>query len=81
MDLTALLECVTTLSCVVTQTTSGLIIGVLLFLVAAGLTGVAGAQVRAADSGVGDDDSREPVGDHRLDNGLHLADLQVGRHL
>ncbi len=38
MDLTALLECVTTLSCVVTQTTSGLIIGVLLFLVAAGLT-------------------------------------------
>jgi branched-chain amino acid transport system permease protein len=38
LDLTALLECVTTLSCVVTQTTSGLIIGVLLFLVAAGLT-------------------------------------------
>ncbi len=38
MDLNALLECVTTLSCVVTQTTSGLIIGMLLFLVAAGLT-------------------------------------------
>ncbi len=38
MDLTALLECVSTLSCIVTQTTSGMIIGGLLFLVAAGLT-------------------------------------------
>jgi branched-chain amino acid transport system permease protein len=38
LDLTALGECVVSLSCVVTQTTSGLIIGALLFLVAAGLT-------------------------------------------
>jgi branched-chain amino acid transport system permease protein len=38
MDLDALLDCVTTASCVVTQTTSGLIVGMLLFLVAAGLT-------------------------------------------
>ena len=38
MDLTALGECVASLSCIVTQTTSGLIIGALLFLVAAGLT-------------------------------------------
>ena len=38
MDLTALGECVVSLSCIVTQTTSGLIIGALLFLVAAGLT-------------------------------------------
>ena len=38
MDLTALVECVASLSCIVTQTTSGLIIGALLFLVAAGLT-------------------------------------------
>ena len=38
MDLDALLDCVTTSSCVVTQTTSGLIVGMLLFLVAAGLT-------------------------------------------
>ena len=38
MDLDALLDCVTTSSCVVTQTVSGLIVGMLLFLVAAGLT-------------------------------------------
>lgn len=38
MDLTALTNCLSTVSCVVTQTTSGLIIGMLLFLVAAGLT-------------------------------------------
>lgn len=38
MDLDALLECVTTTSCLVTQTTSGLIVGMLLFMVAAGLT-------------------------------------------
>ena len=38
MDLDALAGCVTSASCVVTQTTSGLIIGMLLFLVAAGLT-------------------------------------------
>jgi branched-chain amino acid transport system permease protein len=38
MDLDALLDCVTTSSCLVTQTTSGLIVGMLLFLVAAGLT-------------------------------------------
>jgi branched-chain amino acid transport system permease protein len=38
MDLTALADCVTTASCLVTQTTSGLIVGMLLFLVAAGLT-------------------------------------------
>jgi branched-chain amino acid transport system permease protein len=38
LDLTALTNCLSTVSCVVTQTTSGLIIGMLLFLVAAGLT-------------------------------------------
>lgn len=38
MDPTALASCLASLSCVVTQTTSGLIIGALLFLVAAGLT-------------------------------------------
>ncbi len=38
MDASALLDCVTTSSCLVTQTTSGLIVGMLLFLVAAGLT-------------------------------------------
>lgn len=38
MDLNALGDCVTTASCLVTQTTSGLIVGLLLFLVAAGLT-------------------------------------------
>ena len=38
MDPVALAECLKTTSCVVTQVTSGLIIGMLLFLVAAGLT-------------------------------------------
>jgi branched-chain amino acid transport system permease protein len=38
LDLAALANCLTTTSCLVTQTTSGLIIGLLLFLVAAGLT-------------------------------------------
>ncbi|KAJ54385.1 ABC transporter permease [Actibacterium mucosum KCTC 23349] len=38
MEPAALLDCLTSLSCVVTQTTSGLIIGMLFFLVAAGLT-------------------------------------------
>lgn len=38
MDFEALLSCVTTASCVVTQTTGGLISGMLLFLVAAGLS-------------------------------------------
>jgi branched-chain amino acid transport system permease protein len=38
MDLDALAGCLSTTSCVVTQTTSGLIVGMLLFLVAAGLT-------------------------------------------
>ncbi|HQT78964.1 MAG TPA: branched-chain amino acid ABC transporter permease, partial [Rhodopila sp.] len=38
MDLDALASCLATTSCVVTQTTSGLIVGMLLFLVAAGLT-------------------------------------------
>ena len=38
MDLDALLGCVTSSSCLVTQTTSGLIVGMLLFMVAAGLT-------------------------------------------
>ncbi|HBK05498.1 MAG TPA: branched-chain amino acid ABC transporter permease [Acetobacteraceae bacterium] len=38
MDLDALLDCVTSSSCLVTQTTSGLIVGMLLFMVAAGLT-------------------------------------------
>src|SRR5580693_6516206 len=38
MDLDALGACLTTSACVVTQTTSGLIVGMLLFLVAAGVT-------------------------------------------
>src|SRR3954464_8651823 len=38
LDLDALTGCLTTSSCLVTQTTSGLIIGMLLFLVAVGLT-------------------------------------------
>lgn len=38
MELGALFTCLTELSCLVTQTTSGLIIGMLFFLVAAGLT-------------------------------------------
>jgi branched-chain amino acid transport system permease protein len=38
LDLAALYNCFTTTSCLITQTTSGLIIGLLLFLVAAGLT-------------------------------------------
>ena len=38
MDPTALLDCVTSLSCIVTQASTGLIVGALLFLVAAGLT-------------------------------------------
>lgn len=38
MELTALGGCLASLSCIVTQSTSGLIIGALLFLVAAGLT-------------------------------------------
>jgi branched-chain amino acid transport system permease protein len=38
LNLDALTECLTSASCLVTQTTSGLIIGMLLFLVAAGLT-------------------------------------------
>lgn len=38
MDPSALASCLASLSCVITQTTSGLIIGALLFLVAAGLT-------------------------------------------
>jgi branched-chain amino acid transport system permease protein len=38
LDPTALLECVTSLSCIVTQASTGLIVGALLFLVAAGLT-------------------------------------------
>ncbi len=38
MDLQALLSCFSTASCVVTQTTGGLISGMLLFLVAAGLS-------------------------------------------
>jgi branched-chain amino acid transport system permease protein len=38
LDLPALYNCLTMTSCLVTQTTSGLIIGLLLFLVAAGLT-------------------------------------------
>ena len=36
MDLDALGACLTTPACLVTQTTSGLIVGMLLFLVAAG---------------------------------------------
>ena len=38
MDPIALYECVTSMSCIVTQTSTGLIVGSLLFLVAAGLT-------------------------------------------
>jgi branched-chain amino acid transport system permease protein len=38
VDLSALANCLISTSCLVTQTTSGLIIGLLLFLVAAGLT-------------------------------------------
>ena len=38
MDLDALMRCVGTTSCVVTQLTSGLIIGMLLFLIASGVT-------------------------------------------
>ncbi len=38
MDPTALIDCLTSLSCIVTQTSTGLIVGALLFLVAAGLT-------------------------------------------
>ncbi len=38
MDLDALTNCLTSAACLVTQTTSGLIIGMLLFLVAVGLT-------------------------------------------
>lgn len=38
MDPTALIECMTSMSCIVTQTSTGLIVGALLFLVAAGLT-------------------------------------------
>jgi len=38
LDPTALFECLSSLSCVVTQTSTGLIVGALLFLVAAGLT-------------------------------------------
>ena len=38
MDPTALLDCVSSLSCIVTQASTGLIVGALLFLVAAGLT-------------------------------------------
>ena len=38
MDLAGLGQCLASLSCVVTQTTSGLIIGLLLFLVAAGVS-------------------------------------------
>ena len=38
MDLTALADCVTSASCLVTQTTSGLIVGMLMFLVAAGVS-------------------------------------------
>lgn len=38
MDLSALFDCLTSVSCVVTQTSTALIVGALLFLVAAGLT-------------------------------------------
>jgi branched-chain amino acid transport system permease protein len=38
LDLLALLDCLSSVSCVVTQTSTGLIVGALLFLVAAGLT-------------------------------------------
>ena len=38
MDFDAIVNCVSSMSCVVTQTTSGLIIGMLLFLIASGVT-------------------------------------------
>ena len=38
MDPIALYECLASMSCIVTQTSTGLIVGSLLFLVAAGLT-------------------------------------------
>lgn len=38
MEPTALLECLSSVSCIVTQSSTGLIVGALLFLVAAGLT-------------------------------------------
>ncbi|HEY7803913.1 MAG TPA: branched-chain amino acid ABC transporter permease [Orrella sp.] len=38
MDSAALLDCFTSVSCIVTQTSTGLIVGALLFMVAAGLT-------------------------------------------
>ncbi|MGA1348786.1 MAG: ABC transporter permease subunit, partial [Burkholderiaceae bacterium] len=38
MDINALFECLASASCVVTQASTGLIVGALLFLVAAGLT-------------------------------------------
>ena len=38
MDITALIDCLTSASCLVTQASTGLIVGALLFLVAAGLT-------------------------------------------
>lgn len=38
MDLTALADCLTSPSCIITQSTSGLIIGLLLFMVAAGVS-------------------------------------------
>ena len=38
MDPNALFECLSTMSCIVTQTSAGLIVGALLFLVAGGLT-------------------------------------------
>jgi len=38
MDLSALLNCVTSPACIITQVTSGIIIGTLMFLVAVGLT-------------------------------------------
>jgi len=42
LDSEALLECVTSMSCLVTQTSTGLIVGSLLFLVATGLTMIFG---------------------------------------
>ena len=38
MDLDALLRCVSGASCIVTQLTSGMIIGMLVFLIASGVT-------------------------------------------
>jgi branched-chain amino acid transport system permease protein len=38
LDSNALIDCMTSMSCIVTQTSTGLIVGALLFLVAAGLT-------------------------------------------